>query len=402
MDRPGAKHRPARRVVLGVSLLLGLTACGRRGTDTTAFTVKDSVGVSIAVNAPTVEPPAWTLGGTPLVVLGDEATGDAPLFRVSQVRLGEDGRVVVAHAANEIRAYAADGAPLWVAGRAGKGPGEFGFLSSISLLPADTVAALDAGLERLTLFDADGSFVSSTPWTYRHIKPEGNMVYVPRLAPLGVTDAHRTFALVRMVLFMRGAPGRRMMNGVLSVFEPDGQAGDSLASIPIAPSWEAPGSERTLESIEFAPVLAPYVVGDRLYAARGEQWSVDVFDTGGRRLRSIRETRARVPVTQAMVDALPPLPEGVVRSSHVPDSLPAIGQVLSDRGGRVWAIAYRPDEADSTSTRIYDAEGRLVGVVAIPAGFRPMDVRDGRVAGVQKDAMGVETVAVYAVTQSGG
>lgn len=390
------------RACLALTAALAAAACvGEVGT--AGFTLRDSAGVSLAVNAG-VEPTVWSLSREPLVVIGDEARGDTPLFRIYEVRLGSDGRVVVGHGGgNEVRTYAADGRLLWGAGRAGDGPGEFRHVTGLTMLAGDTAAVLDLRLRRLTLLDPQGALVSVTALTYpQRAQLPPNAIVIPSPNPLGTTSGHEVFALLHGMLLLQGAPGVRSFRFVLSVFDADGQAGDSLLSVSVVQDWESPGGEAGIEGIPFSPLLRPFVAGDLLYLAPGDAWRVDVYDASGRHRRSVREARARVPVTPAMIAALPDLPPGVVeRSAHVPDSLPAVGDIVADDHGRIWAVAYRPDDADTTSARVYAADGRLSGVVALPGDFQLMDVRGDRLVGVQKDALGVETVVVYGLDGAG-
>jgi len=395
-----AAMRPRARLALTAAV--AIAACGGEAGPG-GFTLRDSAGVSVAVNAG-VEPAVWSLSPEPLVVIGDEARGDTPLFRVYEVRLGSDGRVVVGHGGgNEVRTYAPDGRLLWTAGRAGDGPGEFRHVTGLTMLPGDTAAVLDLRLRRLTLLDPRGSLVSVTALTYpQRADLPSNAIVVPSPSPLGTTPGHEVFALLHGALLLQGAPGVRSFRFVLSVFDADGQAGDSLLSVPVVQDWESPGGEGGIQDIPFSPLLRPFVAGGLLYLAPGDTWQVDVYDASGRHLRSVREARSRAPVTPAMIAALPELPPGVVeRSAYVPDSLPAVGDIVADAPGRIWAVAYRSDDADPTSARVYAADGRLSGVVALPGGFQLMDVRGDRLAGVQKDTMGVETVVVYGLRGAG-
>ena len=382
----------ARAMAVAVA---GIAAACSGGTGTGGFTVTDSAGVSVALNDG-ADAPTWSLTREPLAIIGDETAGDVPLFRVTEVKLGADGRVVVGHGgAREVRAYAADGTPLWARGRDGEGPGEFRNLSRVTLLAGDSVAVADAVSRRLTLLDPGGRFVSATTLSYAQPAPPDNAVWMPTVGVLGTTAEHRVFAILHMMAFIRGAPGSRPLEGTLALFDPSGSVGDSVASITVSRMWEDPSASFPMLSNGFSVLLRPFVANDRLYTTTSEGWQVDVFDATGRRIRSIREVRSRVPLTAAMIEGLPRPPAGAAVSTHYPDSLPAIGDVVADRAGRVWAVARRPFASDTTSARVYDAEGRLVGVVPLPGGFELKDVRGDHLVGVQRDSMDVETVVVY-------
>lgn len=387
----------AASAVLAAALAGSVVGCAGRG-DRTAFTVEDSAGVAIAVTR-MPQAPVWARTAAPLVVIGLEAAGDEPLFRVSEVKLGADGRVIVGHGGGrEVRAYAADGTPLWTSGRDGQGPGEFRNLTRITLLDADSVAVLDAVSRRFTLLDPAGRFVSATSLTYAQPEPPRNAVWVPTLGVLGTTSDHRVFAILRMMGLTRGTPGPVPLNGTLAVFDPGGEVGDSVGALTVSRMWEDPSAMPEVSSNAFSVLLHPFVANDRLYTTTTDGWQVDVFDASGRRLRSIREIRPRLPLTDAVIDALPELPPGVSVSTHYPDSIPAIDGVVADRRGRVWAVARRALPADSTSVHVYDGEGRLIGTLGLPAHFQLSDVRGDRLVGVQRDSLDVETVAVYGFT----
>lgn len=388
---------PSRAAVLMLGAIAA-AGCAAEAHDG-GFTLTDSAGVELAVNSGALEPTTWALSAEPLTVIGDEARGDTPLFRVWEVRLGSDGRVVVGHGGgNEVRTYAADGRPLWVAGRAGQGPGEFLHVTQLTLLAADSVVVLDTRNQRLTLIDPEGAFVGSTTLTYRQPQPPENAVWIPSIVLMGATSRHEAFAILRMTALLEGAPGPRVLRGALTLFDPSGAAGDSLRAVPVSVMWETPGGAFAVESTAFSVVFRPFVANDLLYAATSDAWEVSVFDRSGTRLRSIREVRPRLALTSEAIDAVPDPPAGMERPTHFPDSIPAIGRVVADREGRIWAVARQPSDSDPTSARIYDAEGRLVGTLPLPGGFQLMDVRGDRLVGVQKDVMDVETVVLYRFT----
>jgi hypothetical protein len=82
--------------------------------------------------------------------------------RVSGVAVTEEGGVWVADAtAVVIRRFSPDGTFTGNVGRRGQGPGEFQDLSGLQGMADGRVAAYDARLRRVTLFGADGRFLSS-------------------------------------------------------------------------------------------------------------------------------------------------------------------------------------------------------------------------------------------------
>ena len=79
----------------------------------------------------------------------------------------------------------------------------------------------------------------------------------------------------------------------------------------------------------------------------------------------------------------------------VPDLLPGYSGVLAAGDGTVWAGLYSPDPVAATVWHVYAPAGEWLGGVRMPPGFTPHAIRDGRVAGVWRDSLGVEHVRVY-------
>lgn len=111
--------------------------------------------------AETVEPGVFAIETTPVLTVG-VSDGDAGLMfnLVHSARRLADGTLLVADGGSrEVRWYGVDGEPVRAVGRRGEGPGEFDGPLSLLPWPGDTVAVLDHGQRRLTLFGASGEVV---------------------------------------------------------------------------------------------------------------------------------------------------------------------------------------------------------------------------------------------------
>jgi hypothetical protein len=111
--------------------------------------------------------------------------------------------------------------------------------------------------------------------------------------------------------------------------------------------------------------------------------------------------------------------EEQLSGSGLPKHWPAIGELVFDDAGNLWARQY--DHFDAISfynwaavpgtrdarTRtlpdeprrwlVFDAGGKLLGEVETPPGFVVHDIRLGRVVGVWRDDLDVEYVRVYGI-----
>ena len=83
--------------------------------------------------------------------------------------------------------------------------------------------------------------------------------------------------------------------------------------------------------------------------------------------------------------------------------VPAVAEVMLDADQRFWLKHYDPatdathlrgDAMDGGRWTVVEANGELVATVDVPDGFMPMDASGMRVAGVQRDELGVERVRV--------
>lgn len=78
------------------------------------------------------------------------------------------------------------------------------------------------------------------------------------------------------------------------------------------------------------------------------------------------------------------------------EMLPWISAILVDRGGRVWAREYRPPfDPSPVAWGVFDAGGRWLGRVEMPAAFRPTEIGPDFVLGIERDELGVEYVRRY-------
>lgn len=108
------------------------------------------------------EPLVWQLSGDPVLEIG-VVEGEEPyqLHRVGGAVRLSDGRIVVANAGSrELRVFGGGGDFLGSMGGDGEGPGEFRAPSRVRKLSGDTIMVWDQALQRISLFDARGRFLS--------------------------------------------------------------------------------------------------------------------------------------------------------------------------------------------------------------------------------------------------
>ncbi|MCL4864355.1 MAG: 6-bladed beta-propeller [Gemmatimonadales bacterium] len=152
------------RIVLLLATTLGAFACDPSRQDSPLDTAAGVFG----------------LNPTPVVQIGvTDGPFELQFHKATSARRLADGRIVVADGdSKQLRWFDAEGRYLHHVGRKGEGPGEFRGVMHLIAWPGDTIAVLDPGLLRLSLFDLDGEFVRSQTET----SIEGSLPWVPWLS----------------------------------------------------------------------------------------------------------------------------------------------------------------------------------------------------------------------------
>ena len=386
------------------ALVLGLvaaTSCGPAAGPAATATTRDSVGIRIVENQAPVHPDApWILDSLPIIDLGSqEFSGFVYPLRLS------DGRVVVANGGtNELRFFGADGKSLKTVGRKGSGPGEFQQLGWLELGVGDTLRTYDWSLRRFSVFAGDGALQRLI--TLR----SGSESSSPR--PVGTLRDGRLIALSQSIVTTSSKPGAGRDTMPLQVYGADGVIRDSLGR------W--PGPEHLIETgpntvsvsgLPFGKDLSVVVHEARLYVGTADGPEVVVLKSDGTPEQIVRWVAPPVPVVPADREAyLATLGEGwlpgqeamraqffeMIKRAPFPKWKPAYAGLLVGSDGSIWVRGYtEPDKAAPTVFAVFDAAGRWLGAVRMPAQFTPTQIGAGFVTGTWKDADDVLQVRVY-------
>lgn len=340
------------------------------------------------------ESPRWTVEPTPTAVVG-EAEGADPylLSRVRTVRILPGGGLAIGDGGSgSIRVFDSTGAFTRALGRTGQGPGEFEYLSASWLMTPDTLRIYDSRALRLTTFLMDGTLLSTVTLRAEDGWPE---LYLGRFS-----DGSHAAAWI--VQGPRGdgpvSPDRMR----LARFETDGDPRDSLGSLD--GMWRESRSP-----LPFSPHFAGTLVGDTVFFGNGADGVIYAVRPNGETLRSFRAPLPANNVAQAWSDLRARLDSAALaRLGDVEDlpeanSIPLFSDLVSDRAGRVWVKRYDPGVDSHWLGRprtggewwALSTAGEVLGRLDVPEGLRLMDITEQYLAGLTKDEMGVERVAVY-------
>jgi hypothetical protein len=407
-----------RKLTASALLLLPLMAScgGDLAGDSTAFAVRDSAGVQIAESSGPAwgEAEGWRLSPEPMLQIG-EAEGAAPylLSGVNSAIRRRDGTIVLTNSGSqEIRFYDSDGRHVRSAGRKGGGPGEFEYLSWVSLLAGDTLVAYDMIARRLSRFSSDGEFVRSTSL---------DAVATPDQPFLEVVSALHDGSLV--VRFSRPEDADRSGDGLHRVgtvflwLSPEGELRDTISAQPFLDTYRLsvtlPGgvTGRSIRPPTFGRVQVAAVTGNRVVLGSNDGFELGVYAPDDALERLVRVRTEPRPVTDAMLEAnareslarlermrnqqARPLMERSIKETPHAATLPFYRQFRGDDAGNLWVLKYEAPGERAGDWTIFDPEGRLLGDVTMPESFRPLHIGADFVLGVWSDELDVERVQMY-------
>lgn len=342
--------------------------------------------------------PVWTVHPTPALSIGALDGGPAYIFsNVEAVRLLPDDDVVVAdRSSGTLRAFNAAGRFVRQMGGLGKGPGEFSWLGEMFIRPPDTIVAYDPDLFRMTRYLAAGDLVSTLTLQVPDGYPD---IYIGRYS-----DGSYGVAWIKQVPFDRDRWSADLMRMARL-----GEDGSSTVLL-----GEQPGMRRLGSPLPLSPAFMAVMVGDTIFHSDGVGGLVIGTRRGGDTIRSFHVASNRVFAEQAIRDLETALDSASVQrlvqlNRRVDlDTVPTLSDMLVDSQGRLWLKRYAAATDSHWVLRlrtggewlVVQSDGTPVARVAVPKGFRLMEVRDGLLAGVMHDDLGVERVQIYTLDDS--
>ena len=383
-----------------VRLLLATLACAcAESPEGSRWTVRDSAGVEIVSSAGNA--PRWDLGD-PLLLLGTvDDPGPTQFHRVRDVELLQDGGLVVANqGSEELRIFSADGTFRASVGGKGHGPQEFDGLALVESF-ADSLLTWDGGNQRITVRLLDGTFMRSF-----HLEWFEGILFPADLLGAGAFTARGILAVTARYMSQLQGSGLVIDSALVSVYDMEGTLVDSLLRLPH-------NARAVLRAGNLQTTLgAPYTVGASLVGTEdgfcstfGPEPEIRCRDrTGLRRLiradlprRALNEADVELYWREALETASEAQRSALLRMRDMmpfPEEFPSFAQLVRDDHGRIWARRYWTPTDTREEWLVFD-DGRWIGTLASPIGFRVMDIRGDRLAGIWQDSLGVEYVRVY-------
>jgi hypothetical protein len=406
-----------RRWPVVVLLVVHAGAC-EPGTTQWGGTERDSAGVTVVQNPLEGN---WTLREQPQVVeelrIGAEE-GD-PVYQfgtVVSIDVDDAGRIhVLDQQASQVRVFDGEGKHVRTLGGPGGGPGELSPATMAVLAgPADVVYVADIMRQRIAAFGADGAETGSTPMLVQNgipmrwdVSPGGRFVMQVRTMTLpGMTDT---------------VP----MKDRILVRDPASEQADTLLELESGRTFQfSGGGVPRFRLFESEPMWAVLEDG-RIAHGRNDSYRIELLAQDRTVKRVITRPVERRPVTEADRTAIldmmrrtmeqqlagqgpqaAAMARQIVQSTQFADHYPMFASLLGGPGGTLWVQRIRTAEdakneggtfdaqdVGSSQWDVFDAEGRLLGMLQLPAKFQPMRVDGEHIYGVLRDELDVQHVA---------
>ena len=357
-----------------------------------------------AAGAQTTDVPQLSL--TEVVVVDPEANDGVPFGRIAALAVSDDSDLFVLDAfSRSVTRFDPEGRSIGTFGQHGEGPGELEMPEALFWGPNGNLWVDDIALGRATAFTPSGALVVT-----RRVR--GPRMFEP--PQIGFAENGR----IRFVGldFTGGSLELPNVSWVELEVADDAlamarQADMAFVEWPEIFEASAPGVA-LIVPVPFAPqpMFRVDPVGRVWYAeaaaGRVHRWSPG----SGIELTLARDVES-VPVTaediEAELDGNPDL--GEIRQlggdaaveelrSLIPPTKPVVESFFFDDAGRVWVMRAADFGEPTRPVDVYGPTGELVAEARLDLVPWPMPrVRDGRLAGVRRDALGREVVVVYQV-----
>jgi hypothetical protein len=381
---------------------------------------RDSAGVLIMENAR----PAWSdnerlsLGAKPRLMIGNTADSVYRFRQVRGVMLLADGRIAVADGASlQLRFFDSQGQFLSASAGRGNGPGQILNMHGVRRLRGDTIA-ISSGLSTAALYTNTGQFVRTVAF------PRG--VEGPRARPfllVGLLNSGAAVVAPLPGITPRSAGSRWTESLSLKLVTESGDATRDLATVPYIEMEQVSSGPAPVWLSSVGVFVAS---DDRFYSGFGDRYEIRVYAGDGKLQSIIRRPWTPTPITAddwerwvvewsklwiRTTGAEREREVQKVRESPWAEQNPAFSQFIVDRDGRLWVREAHWQDAIAagslgdipavpSSWSVFDARGRWLGDVSMPAGFQPFEIGRDYATGILRTD-GVNHVVIYELSARG-
>lgn len=339
-----------------------------------------------------------------LARFGDDGQpGDGGIGSVDDLAIGEDASIFVLDGMNRnIRVFDERGVLQRTFGRRGRGPGELEQPIALAWGPDGRLWVVDAANARYAVFETNGDLAATYPIEFS--EPAMDFLAV------GFSDA----GLLKTVnLELEGGSLERRGASLVESELVDGEVREirrfELDFVEWPPIFRHEGDGNVIvQPIPFSsrPIFRLAPDGRLWFAQSREPWVHPWFPAGGLEGeigRDFDPPRVTDADLERVLEGTEEMREGAPAAfaeftGLIPATQPHLGGFFLDQAGRVWIMRTRRVDNVARTVDVYDTSGTLVasGQAAVEPDPSPR-VRDGMLAGVVRDELGVESIAVYRI-----
>ena len=300
-----------------------------------------------------------------------------------------DGSIAMADwDGQRILVFDSAGALTRVIGRAGSGPGEFRAPVLTSGLAGDSLLVWDPYLRRISRLSATTG--SGRESNLSAEAASGSAPLVGELADGPLVLRHERFDADPRT-------GGTRVTTEIRLLDPRGGKTMTIMTIEAVPHGDAQGFRF------FSPRIQVAVAEDRILVGYPDRWEIDLIDAAGSRVGTLIRPWTARRVTEAdrarVRDAMtrPDLAPGFLDDDRFDLTWPAFGTILRGPCGTIWVLEYAAPYISPDSASIFDRDGTLVGVLGLPADFKPTAVTEKALIGTAWNDLGVIEIRRYGV-----
>jgi hypothetical protein len=166
--------------------------------------------------------------------------------------------------------------------------------------------------------------------------------------------------------------------------------------------------------VPFGPSTLIAAGGNRIYVVDTIGYEVRVHRDDGALERVIRRPYQGLPVSpedlaaylEERLAAVPPVEEiragirAAIEAMPPPEFMPAVRSMHVDRQGYLWLEASRSTGDRAATWSIFDASGRWLGDLELPAEYELLDIGEDNILALGRDELGVETLNVLSLSRT--
>lgn len=349
----------------------------------------------------------WQIDSVPSVVVGTEASG--VLFNVVSGGVWfADGRIAVVDggASSRISLFSPEGIFEREIGRTGQGPGEFAFISHMSLGPGDSLYVFDRFQQRLTVFSPDREMARVVPF---RPPPDGSsrggLMRVFRLE-------NDTWVGHGSESMLPADPGTFAQDTVV-VGLMDGNLGEYTA-VTLLPGHLTTSTMNSGQLQPMVPAFTPQSLsaawGGCVFVSYTEDPTISVYASDGTLVTAFEGPGTRRPVTpvhldervEATLEAFPGRTqwEELFRKTAHTTHLPFYGALLVDQWGHLWLQEYSPPDGFGSRWHVLSQAGEWLADVVMPHDLRVFSISEAGVLGQHTVEYGVQLVALLPLSRT--